>query len=590
MIFEIVDFYHRKKKTFIAIMIIIALSIIAIVLSLCFKRYNYPQELVEIDSICNVNPTEASDKLKTYHTKASYIHGETKWFFRFLTLKSKIKANIKVSNDNEVKALISHYENNGDKSLLPEVYYCAGCAYNSLMDIPQANFYFFKGIRLLAKSNDKKLLALYYYQLGQNFSMQELHKEAFYWESKSLAINKEMKDTTRFIYDYMNLAWTLGNLGNPGKALKTMLKARETAKSIDDENLLSEIDCQIANHCLELGMTNKAKTHIDWAIKEKNFGNSTLYATALDTYMRLGDIDKINEYSDSVMRHGNVYGKRYVYWCLIERSMKESDLHHVAEYLKYYKVYDDSAKKISAAEASAKANALYNYKLREKENQQLQEENSDKNFFVSTSAAALIICILSSYIIYIKIKQQKRLTEKRCEILTEQLKEVRETSNASIQEKEQEIIAIKKQILENKDEGINATLDAKQAELNEISNRKKAIDKCIEDVKSTEVYKQISNILKGYDNAAFSRWEDLEKAIYECFPNFETKLRNIGYMNTTESRVCHLIRMGLSVKDISDIICMSKSTIYSINQRLFYKKFGRYAPSSDWIEFIRTIY
>lgn len=590
MIFAIIDFYYRRKRTFIVTVTIITLIIIAVPLFLCFKGYNYPKMLIEIDSVCNVNPSKADKMLKAYIAKTSNIHGEEKWLLRLLTLKSTIKANKKIDDDNEAKALIKHYENNGDKNLLSDVYYCAGCTYNLLMDIPQANIYFFKGIKLLDESKDKKTLALFCYQLGQNFLTQGLHKEAYYWEAKSLAINKEIKDTTRCIYDYMNIAWTLGNLGEPRKALEVMIKAKDLAESAHDKSVLSEIDCQITNHCLELGMLHKAKRHIDDAIQEKESDRSELYSIALETYMRLGENKKIKEYSDSVMRHGNVYGKRYAYWCLMKQAVKSNDFRNATEYMKQYKAYDDSAKRITAAEASAKAHALYNYKLREDENIRLLKDNAAKNLFIIIISAVLVISLLSAYIIYIRIKQQKRTTEERCKMLAEQLKEIKETNADYILEKEHEIETIKRKLQEDKHEGIRDALNAKQAELEKLNKRKKQIEDCTEKITKTDVYKQIQCILKGYDSKTFTNWNDLEKTVYDCFPNFETSLHNLGDLNFTELKVCLLTRIGLSVKDISIVTCASKSSIYSINQRLFYKKFGKYAASSDWIEFIRTIY
>lgn len=590
MIFEIIDFYHRRKKTFIGLTVIIA-AIIGIMVSRCFKRYSYPHELLEIDSICDINPDEASNKIKTYKKENESINGEKEWFLRFLTLKSMVKANKTISNANETNAIIIHYENGGDKSLLPQVYYCAGCAYNSLMDIPQANKYFFKGIESSSNYTDKHLLGLSFYQLGHNLSLQGLYNDAIKWQEKSLAINKETRDTIRCIYDYINIAWTLGNLYNPHKALELMLEAKKLAVAINDKDDLSEIDCQIAAHCLELGLIQKAKQHIDSAIKEKKSDNSELYSIALDTYTRLGDKDKIIEYSDSVMRHGNVYGKRFAYWCLTKQAINENNIRNASKYIGSYKIYADSAKKIIAAEASAKANALYYYGLRENENAKLQNENAKERIFIILLLAILIIIIVSSHGIYTKIKRQKSETEQRCKMLKEQLKKNWETSKESIEEKEREIKRIKARIQgEYNDKKTKESLETKEKELKKINDRKEFKEYCNEEIKKSEVYKLIEDILKGNRNAPFTEWEVLEKDIYKVFPNFERSLFKLGKLNTMEFNICLLTRIGLDVKEISAIACTSKSNIYSINRRLYYKKFGTYAASSKWIDFIQSIY
>lgn len=590
MIFEIIDFYHKKKKTFVATIVIATLMAIVLPATLLFREYKYPQELIKLDSICDVTPNRANELLKLYSSKTK-MHGETEWFFRYLTLKSKIKANKNISDDKEVKDLIEHYENKENISLLPEIYYYAGCAYNSLMDIPTANEYFFKGLKSLSNRNDKRLLGLYYYQLGLNFSNQGLHKEALYWEMKSFEISKERKDTARCIYDYMDIAWTYGNLGNPRKALNVMLKARKLAKSSRNEYDLSEIDCQITNHCLELGLLQQAKRHIDYAINEKVSDNSELYSIALETYLKVGDKGKIQEFIDSLMFHGDVYGKRYVYWCLIERCANSNDLGNITKYMKCYKAFSDSAKKITSSESSAKAHALYNYKMREEENMQLHKENTNKNLYIIIVTALFTICILSFYIIYIKVRQQKVSLEKRCMILDEQLKKNQETDINSIRKKQKEIKEIRNKIQKGNQEKYTKTiLDTKQLELEKINRQKEHIEYCDEHIKKTESYKQIEDILKGYCKSTFSDWDMLEKTVYNTYPNFKTSLDRLRKLKFMELKVCLLIRIGLNVKDISIITCVSKSSIYSINQRLYYKNFGKYAASSEWIKFIMSIY
>ena len=55
----------------------------------------------------------------------------------------------------------------------------------------------------------------------------------------------------RSIYDYEELAWTEGNLGNTERALKYILEAKKTALSINDTTILPEIEGQIAIHYLK---------------------------------------------------------------------------------------------------------------------------------------------------------------------------------------------------------------------------------------------------------------------------------------------------------------------------------------------------
>lgn len=587
--------YNKYKKKFWTIIstIMMLLMVILVYPNINKTLSDYSRELVAIDSLCEVKPALAEKELSEIAPKYIHQSNEMNWYFRFLTIKAKVKANGNIESDIEIKDLINHYEKSGNKRLLPQVYYCAGCIYIFLMDITQANTYFIKAIKILKNTTNLKLLALCYYQLGLNLSNQGLHKEALEWENRSLVINMQRKDTIRCIYDYTDIAWTIGNLGKPQEALIYMFKAKSLACKVSDRIDMSEIERQIAIHYLEMNSLIRAEKHIDEALKFRN-DSHRLFSIALDIYMKSDNEGKALEYCDSTLRYGNVYDKRLAYWFLTMRAVKQSNVRKISEYLTKYKTYSDSVKTITDSEASAKALAQYNYGLREKENQELHKENIKNKFYIFSISAVFIITILVFYIIYRRVKQLNIATAKRCRLLYGLLQKTKEMNIESIRQKEEEIKKIKRLLQcssgQNEKKQIEIALNTKEIELVEINKQEKIIELCNKKIKLTDVYNEIYDIVNGYNKKNFTDWDGLKKTIYSVYPTFEKSINEMRKLNVIEFRVTMLIRVGLDVSEISKIACTSKSNIYSTNKRLFIKNFRRDGASSDWIKFIRSIY
>ena len=134
-----------------------------------------------------------------------------------------------------------------------------------------------------------------------------------------------------------------------------ILEAKKTALSINDTTILPEIEGQIAIHYLKSNSHKLAKKHIDNALRWKKENNNELFNIALEIYSHLGIEDKSKEYCDSILKCGNIFGKEYAYWWLAKHYIQNNDYKAALSAIEQHKIYSDSTKKRTAAEASAKA-------------------------------------------------------------------------------------------------------------------------------------------------------------------------------------------------------------------------------------------
>ena len=319
---------------------------------------------------------------------------------------------------------------------------------------------------------------------------------------------------------------------------------------------------------------------------------SPVYTIAIMVYSTLGIDEKAKSYSDTVVNSGNIYGKSYANFWLTSYYLNQKDFKSANKYLIQYKIISDSVRTITAAESSAKANALYNYGLREKENLRLEKGSKQKTIYIIICVFTFIIGSFAYYIIITNIKHKKKQIEKRCAILNELIENEKEANEANIRAKEIEIEEIKRQL-----HTLKSQEDEKKSELErDLSTRQYNLEKlsyntcqkklCISNLKRTEIYKELKLLQEESQHHKFSQWQELEQTVYGSFPSFETELQNFSKMSDAELRVCLLIRVGFNSSDIGKYLCKSPNTIYSICKRLYFKNFGEKVAASKWEELI----
>ena len=247
-------------------------------------------------------------------------------------------------------------------------------------------------------------------------------------------------------------------------------------------------------------------------------------------------------------------------------------------------------------EAIAKANALYNYNLRAIENLQLEKENTHIGIVIFIIAFLFVIAICIIPIIYLNNKRKRKLMEARCRSLDSLLKSAKNATESALIAKEKEISAIRTELvdLREKDESrrveLEKLLDLHNSELKNIDTDIKQKKTCDYMFKRTAVYKKLVSCCDGPNYGKFVHWNELKQAVFDSYPNFERSLLDYEEMSKIELYTCLLIKCKLNASSIAMLLCKTRTTVYSICKRLYFKNFGEKAPASKWEELISTIY
>lgn len=535
--------------------------VVALIFSIsnsCGNSHSYPRELVVADSLCDNNPDSALTLIRKI--KTDQLSDNESWYLRLLKIKQKVKRNENFTDDKEAKVLVDHFEKDGDKNLLPQALYCAGCIYISLNDTPQAiecfqsvlNIYADDKHNIYADDKHNRLKAQCYYQLGYLLSMQGLDKAAIPWQKKALEIHTNTGEIERCIYDCENIAWSYQVIGKTDSTEIFLQKAWHLSMKLKNERIISEIASQFASMYNERGNLDKAKTYINIALAHPQKQSvSPIYSLAMEIYSKLGETKHTEAFCDSVMKYGNVYGKKFAYQWQTRKALHQYGTLLASPCFEKYSQYTDSIEKITPVGASANANALYNYSLIENTNTELKIENNTQRTFIVKAIFVSIILFLMVVILTIVFLRHKKTLEERLELNKKSLKEAKMLEERANQDKE------------------NHLLDKKIA--------------------TTAIYKDIIKILNSHSKKMVPDWQLLSETVYEIFPMFSSSLYKLKKMSEIELHVCLLLKIGISMKDIAKLVCRSEDSVYSICRRLYKKNFSDEPTAKKWKDLINSL-
>lgn len=116
-----------------------------------------------------------------------------------------------------------------------------------------------------------------------------------------------------------------------------------------------------------------------------------------------------------------------------------------------------------------------------------------------------------------------------------------------------------------------------------------AIQKAENEFLSSEFLISLHQRIAAGEKIESSEWEELGRKMRPIYTDFFHRLPGLCKMSVTEYRVCVLIRLHFSPKEIADVLCKDSTTISSIRSRLYKKVFGKKGGSKEWDDFIRTL-
>ena len=574
---------------------ILPLFIVVYLLALCScqHRQSYPPQFLVADSLASVQPDSALALLESLKADSLQWDKATQMYHSLLTIKARDKAYISHTSDSLMLQVLSYYEHEGDKRLLPEAYYYMGSTYRDMNDAPRALEYYQKALEVLPEGASP-LRRYVNNQMGFLFYRQNLYDEALSCYQSSYLNDSILEEKTEMSSDLVNMGFIYGSRNMFDMSLDYYLRARTLLTEGSDSLAMDEIDCQIANLYCEIGDVKKAKTYIQLPLKHVNRSNiSNIYSIAGIIYYKLGVIDSASYYFNELLHVGNIYGKQSAYEHL---AIINAEKHHDNEetfYLNQYLIFRDSVKSITATESIAQMASLYNYQKAIEEREAITIRNNTNRWIILILVLSLITIALGVLKYVSQVRQARLAMQNKMEELEQAQQTMKRIAELSIEQKKDYAKELESQLDCPTDsepvqsdllKEMHSLLLSQIADAEEIQRHREEIDAKL---KESEMHARVIYLInKQKERLSYKDFVKLKNTYYDLAPDFMNRLMCKSVYSDIELQILLLSRMGVSPKDVAFLTNYSKSNLSNIRSRLYRKISGEAGGAKNLDEYI----
>lgn len=536
-------------KTNRNLIIVTTLTLLAVFVS-C-QRPVYSPQLVEADSLCDVQPESAVKMLRLMAKDTSGMDDDNLHYYYLLTLKAADKSYVTHTSDSLARRIVSYYEDGGDERLLPEVYYYAGRVHRDIGDAPQALDYFQKALDLMENdTTNLKLKSVIYSQMGYTAYLCNLYDKALEMHRACYDCAVLSKDTVGMIYGLMDMATCQEMRHHLDSAEVLYNCAMRLALINNNKELEASIHTQISVMLLSQGKNDEALNNIRKSLEYDDPENrSATFSVARNIYDELGKEDSAFLYSMEALKSGTIYARQKSYGWLSAYYNKHKNPRLSLLYGNLYKKTTDSIFDHTATEAVARMNSLYNYQLREKENIRLEKENDTRQRLIIILSTVVIISVITLIYIVLYIREKHRKLSYK---------------------------------LQKYEQIFRSYEEKPQIEKEEVTNKIEKLDIIIRLRRKLNSHAEVVKLSED-------DWNELSNAVNTMHTSFDEKLQDLCKMSEQDYRVCLLLKIGISPTDISKLIFKSKTGVSSIRRKLYERAFGKNGEAGEWDKIITSL-
>lgn len=526
----------------------IASFILLVVLCVSCGKHEYPSALVEADSLCYSNPKLALEKLAQIRKDLDTTNTADWMYFRLVKLKAQDKAYIPHSDLTNLNQMISYYEGEGDKKMLPEIYYLAGSTYFDLHDSPQALDYYHKVLDNITADEHLRLWGITHAQIGYVMFYQGNYAAAIDHYKISYRVDSLRNDVEGMIFDLRDLGYSYSSTEKldsaifySHKALQLALKKKMPQMATSARSSLADI--YLETHYQNVDSAGKYILPMFGDIRPEN--RSGIYCVAMKYYKLRNMPDSVNYYIEKLEKYGEVYAKCDAYRIKLEMMLEQKGEVGKLNVWRKFLNYSDSIEKITKTEAVSKCQSLYDYTQREKENVRLKSENERHKLLLVILGLCTCLVLIGFYVYY------------------------KNSKNAKIEQKRQ--------------------MEELQHLLEKSASQGSTNKDALARMKETEIYSLLLNKMKVNQNITQAEWSELDQAINQYFVDFKLKLYRICNLSDLEYQICLLLKLEVSLSDISTLVHREPSALTMSRKRLFKKMFKKEGKAEELDSFIRSV-
>lgn len=443
--------------------------------------------------------------------------------------------------------------------------------YNNNYDTERTLFYYRKSLDYAVKINDQKLIAEAYNRIGGILYNQKNYIDALHYFENSLEIFESLSDVSNTSISLNNIGDVHRLLGEQDIALNYYNRSLELITDIDNQQLeaillenIGLIYSQKGNIDLAFDFYNKSKD----VYKNNNdfVGLSELYILIAHEYMNSNQID------------GAYYSYLNAYKLAIENNswhqIKESSLglskvfeqqgeyEKSLEYLRTYARYNDTIIKKQMSDEIYELQTHFLRNISEKEIEikdshieLLESEQKISNLKQNFLVVGVVLMILLSVVTFIRSRNRVK-KEKLINLKDRQLHETQqELLRLDLVSKSNDLMTFALHLVQK-----NEILNQLKTDLNDISSEK-----------DPELNRKIKELSLHIQQSLQTNkeLEEFQRKVDDTYDDFFDKLNSrFPTLTKNEKRLCALLRLNLSTKEIASLNNISVKAVEMSRYRL----------------------
>ena len=575
--------------------IILPLLCLVLLLPACKEEPEIPAELKAINEAIESDKPGIYYMLQDYKPKARKQPEAVRMYYDYLAIKYEDQISFRHPSDSLIKGIVHYYEKKNDRRMLPEVYYLAGRVYASFGDALRGLDYYQQALDASAAQGNEKLMQRIYFQMGHIFLHQDVYDEALNAQRKALGYKHLAVDSVSEVFILKDLGATYAAQGKTDSAFLYYQEALRKAETACNASVRFYVKEDMAALHLRLGEYDKAWHLLDAPPADMDASvQATLYRLKAQLFHRTGQPDSALYYCRLLTREGSsVYDRQAASLEMAGIFTGQGRFQDAVNQYCQYVTYTDSVQKLIRTAAISKAQSTYNYRLRERENNQLKLKNAEQRtlILVYLLAGVLITGGGTVYLLHLRTSRQKQ--NERIKELERQQEEQYTRSRAYIEQNNAIIRQLETRLASTSADNtrMRERLQTQQEQLRQRNIRAEA--EMRQQELALHTFRQSDIYIRFHQATDFSElsetdWQELQRTIDETFNRFTARLYALSPLNERELRICLLVKAEIQPTGIAQLTGRVKSTITSARKNLFEKLYGKKGSAEDFDRFIRA--
>ena len=559
------------------------------------KPSSYPPTMVEAARLSEHEAARALPLLEALADSLDRLDEEGRVYYDLLRLRVNDKLNVRATSDTLIRRITAFYEAYGDPDKLMLAYYYRGRVCADLNDALQALHFYRKAAEVSEGKRQYLLLSKIYSQMGEILEYQNIYEEAISVYQKSYEYKLLSGDSVTLSIPLRDIAGAYNLLGEKDSALAYYQKAYAIA--LETRNRKRELGILVEMSAVyqDLGDYEEVFEILYPSFQDSTGRNmSPTYYSLGKNYLLTGRLDSAAYWMNRVRLDGDIYKRAEVYDLLGRIEKGRGNYERSAHYFDLYRQCQDSIVKVDQSEQIRRIKALYDYNLRERENQRLTLANERKQAAIyRILTGGFLILLLLAFRLVLSERKKKHLdcqvermkraqqeqyrqseaylkdNRRKIEALEEAL---RKAESEAVSSKKQDLMALNKKALEATNQAVELSRE-----------QRKLMD---ENLTGSAIYIKFHTHLEQVDEAD---WEILRHEIDELYNMTNRLLALNPKLSEMELRICYLSKIRLKVMDMATLLCRTAPAISNARKRLYLKLSGKTGRPDELDRFIADL-